>query len=256
MLTSQTIIAKSGPIKVGKNVENYDVRAMHLRELDISCLVGDYCCLSPLNTEHAQDLYNAYSLDASDEAWNYMSYGPWSCVEEYIGWIQNMQATKHDECMYAVIDKQSGKPLGVCSYLRINCVSSKSIEVGHLVFSKLMQRSIVSSECLIMMIRNAFLALGYRRVEWKCNVQNTKSIRSAQRLGFTFEGVHRNAIINKGRNRDTAWLSIIEEEFEELNGIYTHWLTECNSAGQQSKSLSNLTETFPKQRFPHLSIYI
>ena len=111
-----------------------------------------------------------------------------------------MQATKHDEYMYAVIDKQSGKPLGVCSYLRINCVSSKSIEVGHLVFSKLMQRSIVSSECLIMMIRNAFLALGYRRVEWKCNVQNTKSIWSAQRLGFTFEGVHRNAVINKGRN--------------------------------------------------------
>ena len=88
--------------------------------------------------------------------WNYMSYGPWTSVDEYQAWIEHMQSTKSNEYMYAIIDKKTGRPVGVCAYLRIDCQTSKSIEVGHLTFSNLMQRSVVSSECLIMMIRNAF----------------------------------------------------------------------------------------------------
>ena len=259
-LKSQVYTLKSGPVKLGIQVVNHDVNAIHPREIESnSCLIGTYCILVPLNASiHSQELYEAYSLDTNDEMWNYMSYGPWKSAQEYKLWIESMQLTKHDEYMYAIVDKRTSKPTGVCSYLRINCIQSKSIEIGHLTFSKQMQRSCVSSECLIMMIRNAFSVLGFRRVEWKCNVLNLKSIQCAERLGFTFEGVHRNAIINKGRNRDTAWFSIIEEEFNDLNEIYTHWFNDCidTVTGSQLISLRELTLNFSKQTFPNVSIKV
>ncbi len=129
----------------------------------------------------------------------------------------------------------------MCSYLRIN-PKDGSIEVGHINYSPLMQAGVAATEVMYLMMRWAFEA-GYRRYEWKCNALNAKSRSAAQRLGFSFEGVFRQASITKGRNRDTAWFAIIDKEWPRLNKAFTTWLDPVNfdNNGQQRQRLSDLT---------------
>jgi RimJ/RimL family protein N-acetyltransferase len=146
-----------------------------------------------------------------------------------------------DPLFYVVIDPQSGKAVGVASYLRID-PKNGTIEVGHIKFSPLIQRTRMATESMFQMMKRVF-DLGYRRYEWKCDALNAPSRAAALRLGFTFEGVFRQASVYKDRNRDTAWYSVIDLEWPTLNAAFTCWLAPENfdNTGKQRRSLSELT---------------
>ena len=139
-----------------------------------------------------------------------------------------------------MIDRATGQPVGVASYLRIDPAAG-SIEVGHINFSPLAQRTSVATDAMFLMMRHAF-GLGYRRYEWKCDALNAPSRAAAERLGFTYEGLFRQATIYKGRSRDTAWYSILDREYPTLEGAYLAWLASGNRAGdgRQVQRLADL----------------
>ncbi|BAP89614.1 putative Acyl-CoA N-acyltransferase [Burkholderiales bacterium GJ-E10] len=147
-----------------------------------------------------------------------------------------------DPLLFAIVDNATERALGVAGYLRIT-PNAGTIEIGHLHFSPLLQRTAMATEALFLMMREAF-ALGYRRLEWKCNSLNQPSRRAAQRLGFRFEGIFRQAAVVKGRNRDTAWFSIIDGEWPALHAAIERWLAPENfdRDGRQRVSLTSLTE--------------
>ncbi len=204
-------------------------------------LTGRFCRVEPLSIEqHASELYAANCLDTEERMWTYLSYGPFSSFEEYRDW---MAATcgGDDPQFYAVVDAASGQAVGVASYLRITSAFG-SIEVGHLSFSPLLQRTPAATEAMFLMMQYAF-ELGYRRYEWKCDALNARSRAAAQRLGFSFEGVFRQASVYKGRNRDTAWFAIIDQEWPALQAAFNQWLAPANftAAGEQRLRLTDLT---------------
>jgi RimJ/RimL family protein N-acetyltransferase len=165
-------------------------------------LQGRYCTLEPLSAQrHGADLFAALSLDTTGAGWTYLPYGPFESVAAYAAWLA-VQEQASDPLFFTIIDTQTGKPVGLCSYLRIDAAAG-CIEVGHLHFSPLLQSTAAATEAMYLMMKHAF-ELGYRRYEWKCDALNAPSRRAAQRFGFSFEGVFRQARVIKGRNRDTA----------------------------------------------------
>jgi RimJ/RimL family protein N-acetyltransferase len=204
-------------------------------------MIGVYCSVQPLEIElHAKDLYNADSLDDNGSTWTYLPYGPFDSFSSYQKWLAE-SCQSDDPMFYAIVDLSKGKPNGVASYLRI-LPESGSIEVGHVHFSPLLQRSRVATEAMYLMMKHAF-DLGYRRYEWKCDSLNEPSRNAATRLGFSFEGIFRQATVYKGRNRDTAWYSIIDSEWPRLNEAFKKWLLPDNfdNDGRQLASLRELT---------------
>ena len=202
-------------------------------------LEGDVVWLERMNVDaHAADLFRAYS--GHDALWDYLPYGPFSAASAYHRWAKDT-AMGEDPLFYVIRQKEGGHCGGVASYLRI-APEAGSIEVGHINLSPELNRSRASTEAMFLMMEWAFGA-GYRRYEWKCNALNLASRRAAQRLGFSFEGVFRQAAIVKGRNRDTAWFSIIDSEWPALREAYAAWLSPRNfdAQGQQRESLSDLT---------------
>jgi RimJ/RimL family protein N-acetyltransferase len=143
---------------------------------------------------------------------------------------------------YAVIDADSGKALGVASYLNIN-PSAGSIEVGGIAYAPALQKKPAGTEAMFLMMRRAFDELGYRRYEWKCNSLNAPSRTAAERYGFRFEGIFRQADVVKGHNRDTAWFSIADGEWPVLKTAFERWLDPANfdRDGRQRERLSALT---------------
>jgi len=141
-----------------------------------------------------------------------------------------------------IIDLATGTATGVASYLRIDPAAG-SIEVGHINYSPKLQRTIAATEAMYLMMRRAFDELGYRRYEWKCNALNAPSRSAATRLGFAYEGIFRQADVVKGRNRDTAWYAITDDEWPKLRAAFDCWLDPANfdAAGNQRVSLSSLT---------------
>ena len=119
---------------------------------------------------------------------------------------------------------------------------SSDLEVGHICLAPEIAGGRVSTEAMFRMMEWAFAA-GYRRFEWKCNALNLASRRAAQRLGFSFEGVFRQATVVKGRNRDTAWFSVIDAEWPALREAFSAWLAPSNfdGKGRQRERLSDLT---------------
>jgi len=200
-------------------------------------IVGRYCRLEPLDPAiHAAALYEAYAGD--DAAWTYLAYGPFRSLESYRDWVDSVHAVD-DPLFFAILDR--GKPVGVASYMRI-APAAGSIEVGGINFSPRMKRSTVATEAMYLMMESAF-RLGYRRYEWKCDHLNAASRAAARRLGFTYEGIFRQATVYKGRNRDTAWHSVIDADWPALREAFEAWLDPGNfdSAGQQRRRLSDLT---------------
>jgi RimJ/RimL family protein N-acetyltransferase len=189
---------------------------------------------------HAKDLYQADCLDESGSTWTYLPYGPFDSLSSYQTWLTE-SCQGDDPMFFAIVDRSTGKPSGVASYLRI-LPESGSIEVGHVHFSLLLQRSRVATEAMYLMMKHAF-DLGYRRYEWKCDSLNEPSRNAATRLGFSFEGIFRQATVYKGRNRDTAWYSIIDSEWPRLNEAFKKWLLPDNfdNDGRQIASLRELT---------------
>jgi RimJ/RimL family protein N-acetyltransferase len=207
---------------------------------------GRLCSIEPLVPDRDSiTLYEANSLDKEGKMWTYLPYGPFASFELYRSWLRVSVLTS-DPQFYAIIDKSTQKAIGVAAYLRID-PKNGSIEVGHLNFSPLMQKTAIATEAMFLMMQRAF-SLGYRRYEWKCNALNKPSRRAAQRLGLSYEGVFRNATVSKGRNRDTAWYAAIDEEWPALQAAFKQWLEPQNfdAQGQQKVSLSSLTKDIVK----------
>ncbi|GAA5178642.1 GNAT family protein [Niveibacterium umoris] len=205
-------------------------------------LQGRFCRVEPLEPErHAAQLFAADALDADGRSWTYLPYGPFATLTEYRAWLESVAAGT-DPCFYAIIDLTTECAVGVCSYLRIDPAAG-SIEVGHLHFSPLLQGKPAATEAMFLMMQHAF-TLGYRRYEWKCNALNEPSRRAAQRLGFSYEGCFRQARIDRGRNRDTTWYSVIDGEWPALKAVFEQWLAPANfdEHGRQHLALSLLTK--------------
>ncbi|HEY0981353.1 GNAT family N-acetyltransferase, partial [Schlesneria sp.] len=211
---------------------------------------GRFSRLEPLDSaKHGGDLYQANSLDAEGRNWTYLPYGPFPTYDEYILWLTQSASTA-DPLYFAIIDQQTEKAVGVCSYLRID-PSHGSIEVGHLNFSPLLQGRPTATDAMYQMMKYAF-ELGYRRYEWKCHSMNGPSRRAAQRLGLSYEGTFRQAAVLKGRNRDTAWFAAIDSEWPDLQKAFLTWLDPINfdEQGRQKFSLTQLTSGILKTKDP------
>ncbi len=217
-------------------------------------LQGAYCRLEPLDAEaHGADLWEAFSDDPSGRTWTYLGIGPFDSFQDFREHLAQ-SAAAFDPFFYAIIDRATGRAAGYASYLRID-PGARSIEVGWITYSPRLQRSRVATDTMFVMMRNAF-ETGYRRYEWKCNALNAPSISAAHRLGFSFEGLFRQALVVKGRNRDTAWFSVIDRDWPQLRVAFEQWLAHDNfdAAGVQHMRLSELTAPVVAARWPSLTI--
>lgn len=207
---------------------------------DATALQGNYARLERLTAQgHAALLFNSYV--GADHVWDYLPYGPFSSAAQYHRWVKDVE-TQDDPHFFAIKNLESGHWEGVASFLRIN-PDSGSIEVGHINLSPALQKTRAATEAMFLMMQWAFDA-GYRRYEWKCNALNLGSRGAAQRLGFSYEGVFRQATISKGRNRDTAWFAIIDAEWPALKEAFTTWLHPDNfgADGHQKEKLGDVTQ--------------
>lgn len=202
---------------------------------------GRYCRVEPMHAGLVDDLYDAMLLDEDQRHWTYLPYGPFATREAYREWVHEW-ASSNDPLLFAITSVETSKPVGLAAYLRI-APASASIEVGHLFFSQHLRKRPAATEAMFLMMGHAF-ALGYRRYEWKCDVFNEPSRAAAERLGFTFEGIFRQATVYKGRTRDTAWYSVIDEEWPRLSRAFESWLdpTNFDSTRSQRRSLASLRE--------------
>lgn len=220
---------------VGPALENWQVPPTPTGAV----LDGRYMRLEPLSvTAHTAPLFAAFK--GHDWVWDYMPAGPFATQPAFEDWMRG--ATAQDDILfYAIYDKARAAFGGAASYLRIK-PGSGSIEVGYIAMSPQLQRTRAATEAMYLMMKWAFEA-GYRRYEWKCDALNRPSRRAAQRFGFSYEGVFRQATVVKGRNRDTAWFAMIDSEWPALDAAYQRWLAPGNfdETGQQRDRLSDLT---------------
>ena len=224
---------------VGAPVENW-VKALRPTRSEI---VGDYCKIAPLDVNgHAESLFNSFAADTKNENWTYMPYGPFESFGEFESWLAKI-ASNNDPLFYSLVNKENNTVVGLASYLRIN-QNQGVIEVGHIHYSPALQRTPMATEIMFLMMKRAFDELGNRRYEWKCDSLNEKSRSAALRLGFTFEGIFRQGTMYKGRNRDTAWYSIIDSEWPRLKKAFRLWLDPANfdSNGRQIMSLRGIQD--------------
>ena len=204
-----------------------------------TAMEGTYCQVEPLDpSRHAAALHAANRQDAEDKIWTYLPYGPFDRLEDYGDWASTV-CQGDDPLFHAVIDKRTGEAAGVASYLRIEPAIG-SIEVGHINFAPPLQHTAAASEAMYLMMARAFDELGYRRYEWKCDSLNAPSCAAAERLGFRYEGLFRQATIYKGRNRDTAWYGITDRDWPAIKAAFQAWLAPDNfdAEGQQKTRLA------------------
>jgi RimJ/RimL family protein N-acetyltransferase len=204
-------------------------------------LSGRVVTLHPFDRPaHAEALYQASHGPQKEDLWRYMSEGPFANQSDFDAAFDK-KAGSRDPLFWAIVDNATGQPVGQASYLRID-PTHRVIEVGNIIFTPNLQRSSGATEAMYLMARHAFEDLGYRRYEWKCNALNEPSRRAALRLGFIFEGVFRQHMIIKGRNRDTAWFAMLDSEWPQRRANFERWLAPSNfdSDGRQRLSLSSL----------------
>jgi RimJ/RimL family protein N-acetyltransferase len=204
-------------------------------------MYGRFCRVEPLEVEkHGPDLYEANRLDTTGANWTYLGYGPFSDYAAFRDWVASVVSVD-DPLFFAIVDLASGKAVGVASYLRIDTANGV-IETGHLNYSPRLQRHPAATEAMFLLMMRVFDELGYRRYEWKCHALNEPSSAAALRLGFTYEGCFRQAVVTKGRNRDTKWYSILDSEWPQLKTAYQAWLSPDNFDVQsrQVRSLASL----------------
>jgi RimJ/RimL family protein N-acetyltransferase len=202
---------------------------------------GRFCRLEALDpVRHAEDLWAANSPDKEGRNWTYLFVGPFAKFADYRAWLEKV-AVRSDPLFHTIIDLKTGKAVGVATFMRIDR-GHGVIEVGNINYSPLLQRTPAATEAMFLMMGRVFDELGYRRYEWKCDSLNSPSRAAALRLGFTYEGLFRQAVIYKGRNRDTAWFSIIDSEWPALKRAYELWLAPDNFSadGKQKQPLSAL----------------
>lgn len=205
-----------------------------------TALEGRYCRLEPIDpARHADDLFEAFSLDESGANYTYLGYEPFTDAGECRAYIE-ANCLGQDPHFYAFVDPEDGKAKGMASYLRID-PKNGVIEVGHIHFSPLLQRRPAATEAMYLMMRQVFDVLGYRRYEWKCDSLNAPSRRAALRYGFTYDGMFEQAIVYKGRNRDTTWFSVLDRDWPRVKAGFEAWLAQENfdSDGRQRRRLED-----------------
>jgi RimJ/RimL family protein N-acetyltransferase len=203
---------------------------------------GRFAAIEPIDPDrHAADLHAANAVDGEGRMWTYMAYGPFASAAEYRRWMESA-CLGDDPLFHAIRDLRTGRAAGVASYLRIDPPVGV-IEVGHIALAPALQKTVAATEAMFLMMARVFDELGYRRYEWKCDALNAPSRRAAERLGFSFEGVFRQATIYKNRNRDTAWYAVIDRDWPALKRAYERWLAPENfdAQGRQRVSLASLT---------------
>jgi RimJ/RimL family protein N-acetyltransferase len=211
-----------------------------------TAMEGRLCRVEPIDIDrHAADLHAANLEDTEGRNWTYLAYGPIERLEDYRDWMRTT-CLGDDPLFHAVVDRKTGRALGVASYLRIDPAPGV-IEVGHINYAPPLQRTVAATEAMFLMMRRVFDELGYRRYEWKCDALNAPSRAAALRLGFQFEGIFRQATVYKARNRDTAWYAIIDRDWPVLKSRYERWLEPANfdASGRQRQSLSALMRQSP-----------
>lgn len=201
-----------------------------------TAMAGRYVGLEPLTPDHARPLHAAFA--GHDDLWRFMPMGPFAEPADLAAWIEAVRLL-HDPLHFAVVTEAG--PCGTMSLMRQNPAAG-SIETGWIVFAPVLQRTRSATEAVYLHMEWAFTA-GYRRFEWKCDAANLASRRAAQRFGLSYEGVHRQAIVVKGRNRDTAWFAAIDAEWPPLRDAFATWLdpTNFDASGRQRSRLSDLT---------------
>jgi len=201
-------------------------------------LTGRYGRVERLASGHAATLWEA--VKGHDRIWTYLSsYGPFAGAEEFARWVES-RIPLEDPYSYAIVTPD-GRALGIATLMEIR-PPMRAIEVGHIVYSPALQRTPLGTEAQYLLARYAFETLGYRRYEWKCDALNAASRGAAQRYGFIFEGQLRQHMIAKGRNRDTAWFSILDSEWPRRKANFERWLAPDNfdADGRQKLSLGAL----------------
>jgi RimJ/RimL family protein N-acetyltransferase len=205
-------------------------------------LQGAHVLVRPLEpAADAEPLFAAsHPPDGDPAIWTYLPDGPYESAEQLRAML-TWASTSADPLYFTIVPLHGEQPLGVASYLRI-APESGVIEIGHIWFGAQLKRTTAATEAIYLLVRHAFDELGYRRVEWKCNALNAASRAAAERFGFTFEGIFRKHLVVKGRNRDTAWFAIVDDEWPAIRGGYEAWLAPANFDGdaRQQRSLSEL----------------
>ena len=203
-------------------------------------MVGQYCRLELLDIDrHASDLFEAFSADKLGGIWTYLFTEPFETEESLRVWMADA-CLGDDPLFHAVIDNKTDKAVGFATFMRIDPVMGV-IEVGNINFAPALQRTPAATEAMFLMMQRVFNELGYRRYEWKCDNLNALSHKAAKRLGFKYEGLFRQALVYKGRNRDTAWFSIINTEWPAIETAMKAWLSAENfdAQGQQRQTLGD-----------------
>ncbi|MER2606145.1 MAG: GNAT family protein [Siculibacillus sp.] len=228
---------------VGPAVQGWSERARPAR----AGISGVWGRLEPLDTaRHGADLFAA--VDGHDSVWTYLGYGPFENEASFISWLTGREQLT-DPLYWAVIDGATGKAVGVLTLMEIRPAAGV-IEIGHIFFSPVLQKTRAATEAIYLAMRHVFADLGYRRFEWKCDALNAPSRAAAIRFGFTYEGIFRQHMVIKGRNRDTAWYSITDKEWPTVKAGFEAWLKAENfdATGRQKAALADLR---PKAAHAH-----
>lgn len=205
---------------------------------DTVILEGAVVRLEPLKAGHARGI--AENLGVHPELWTYRTDDPPADVKEAAQQIAH-GAPETDHITFAIVPSDTGALGGLASYLRADRVAG-SIEVGSIVYAPALQRTRAATEAMYLLARHAFEDLGFRRYEWKCDSLNQPSRDAALRLGFTEEGTFRHALVYKGRNRDTTWFSVTDDEWARVKAAFEAWLADDNfdGSGHQRRSLADV----------------
>lgn len=206
-------------------------------------LPGAFVTVAPVDPERdADSLYRAShssGLDDTGRIWRYMGYGPFESRQDFCVWLDGAAASA-DPLFFTLLDHGSRRAAGMASLMRIDARNG-AIEVGNIWMTPLLQQTRAATEAMYLMAHYIFETLGYRRYEWKCNAYNLPSRRAAVRYGFQYEGTFRQHLVVKGRNRDTAWFSMMDYEWPAVKRRFEAWLAPENfdAYGRQIRSLSS-----------------
>jgi len=204
---------------------------------------GRYCRVEPIDIErHGASLYAAFRAAPDGRDWTYMSVGPFNDRAKFDAHLTRIAASV-DPLHHAIVDADTGDAVGTAALMRIDRFNGV-IEVGHISYSRGLQRTTAATEAMFLFMQRAFDELGYRRFEWKCDDLNAPSRAAALRYGFTFEGIFRQAVVYKGRSRDTAWFSMTDGEWKRVRDAYRQWLAPDNfdADGKQRQRLVELID--------------
>ena len=205
-------------------------------------LQGAHVLIRPLDPDaDAQTLYAASHAPAGDPSiWTYLSEGPYEHAEAMREALTR-QARSEDPLFFTLVGLPAGDPSGIVSYMRI-APEFGVVEIGNIWFAPSLQQTTAATEAIYLLARHAFDDLGYRRLEWKCDALNAASRRAAERFGFSFEGIFREHMVVKGRNRDTAWYAIVDADWPRIRSGFERWLAPENfdESGRQRDRLNEL----------------